>query len=145
MKIDFKNAAKRHFNDGELLYQHTRWANADNLYGLSAECILKSIIAGLNPHEIDAITGDSIDRRSPHKKHLGNSSKNLWEHFSTHFAGRLAANSPLSATNPFTDWDIAQRYAHEQYFNEQNVTHHRLATINLQNLLDNLFASGALA
>lgn len=35
---DFLNAHHRHWTDAELLYSQDRRANADHLYGLSAEC-----------------------------------------------------------------------------------------------------------
>lgn len=41
---DFVDAHERHWRDAELLWQHQRWANADQLYGLSAECGLKALM-----------------------------------------------------------------------------------------------------
>ena len=35
---DFVDAHHRHRADAELLFEHHRWANADRLYGFSAEC-----------------------------------------------------------------------------------------------------------
>ena len=39
---DFGDAHSRHREDAELLFREQRWANADHLYGLSAECGLNS-------------------------------------------------------------------------------------------------------
>jgi len=41
MSIDFLDPHDRHWEDGERLFGVSRWANADHLYGLSAECGLK--------------------------------------------------------------------------------------------------------
>ena len=41
---DFHDAHLRHWQDAELLFRHDRWANADQLYGLSAECGLKAVM-----------------------------------------------------------------------------------------------------
>ena len=41
---DFVDAHRRHWEDAELLFDHQRWANADQLYGLSAECGLKAVM-----------------------------------------------------------------------------------------------------
>ena len=44
MNTDFLDAHKRHWADAELLYNEDRWANADHLYGMAAECGLKRLI-----------------------------------------------------------------------------------------------------
>lgn len=143
MKVDFKNAARRHYLDAELLYDNSRWANADQLYGLSAECILKHIISDLDPNSLDSQTGDFV-KKSPHRKHFEQQSpsKDLWNHFSINFAGRLAANHPLPNNNEFRDWDIFQRYAHDGCIDQQRTETHRSATISLQNLLQQFFTGG---
>ncbi|MFU8788617.1 MAG: hypothetical protein ACNA7G_06275 [Methylobacter sp.] len=143
MKIDFKNAAERHYRDGELLYRHSYWANADQLYGLSSECILKRIIVGLDSNSVNQVTGDFTDRN--HRKHFDNknNSKDLWSYFSITFAGRLAQHS-LPSVNRFSDWDIFQRYIHESYIDQHRADSHRLATKALQNLLQELFIDGVI-
>lgn len=141
MKVDFKNAALRHYRDGELLYQNQRWANADQLYGLSAECILKRIIVGLEPTSVDVTTGDFTVLA--HKKHFDNQkpSKDLWNYFSTTFSGRLAQHAALPSNSGFDNWDIFQRYVQDQCIDEQRTENHRLATIALKELFDNLFSA----
>lgn len=47
MKTDFKNAYERHQKDAEILFDKKRYTNADQFYGLSAECALKAVIVGL--------------------------------------------------------------------------------------------------
>jgi hypothetical protein len=44
---DFADAHRRHWEDAELLFAHDRWANADQLYGFSAECGLKTVMQAL--------------------------------------------------------------------------------------------------
>ena len=41
---DFTGAHRRHWQDAELLFAEHRWANADQLYGFSAECGLKAVL-----------------------------------------------------------------------------------------------------
>ena len=41
---DFVDAHHRHWTDAELLFERDRWANADQLYGFSAECGLKAVM-----------------------------------------------------------------------------------------------------
>lgn len=44
MKADFLDAHERHLIDAKQLYNAARIANADHLYGLSAECGLKQLM-----------------------------------------------------------------------------------------------------
>ena len=41
---DFYDAHHRHWEDAERLYHNERWANADHLYGIAAECGLKRLM-----------------------------------------------------------------------------------------------------
>ena len=45
---DYVSAHYRHWTDAELLFQNSCWANADQLYGLSAECGVKALMPSLN-------------------------------------------------------------------------------------------------
>jgi len=47
MPTDFRDAAERHFEDAGYLEAGNRPANADHLFGLSAECALKAVMQGL--------------------------------------------------------------------------------------------------
>ena len=47
---DFSDAHRRHWEDAELLHAYSRWANADQLYGFSAECGLKAVMQVLGMH-----------------------------------------------------------------------------------------------
>ncbi|MCQ8127229.1 hypothetical protein [Methylomonas rivi] len=143
MKVDFNNAAQRHYFDAELLYDNSRWANADQLYGLSSECVLKRIISGLDPASVESSTGDF--KTKSHRKHFDQDvTKDLWNYFSINFAGRLAANHPLPNNNEFSDWDIFQRYVHDNCIDQQRTAVHRSITISLQNLLQQLFTDGVI-
>ena len=44
---NFPAAHRRHCKDVEPLFAHNRRANADHLYGFSAECGLKAVMKGL--------------------------------------------------------------------------------------------------
>ncbi len=47
MQADFLDAHERHWQDAELLLTNQRLANADHLYGMSAECGLKRLCSRL--------------------------------------------------------------------------------------------------
>jgi hypothetical protein len=117
MPVNFGEAAKRHWNDALLLQEVKRLANADQLYGLSAECALKEIMvhwgATVNPE------GDFADKKN--WKHM----KELWDEFQMFAAGRRGARG-LSAlakfgTNPFSDWQLGQRYLRDSDSPSENV------------------------
>lgn len=44
MQADFLDAHQRHWQDAKLLFQAQRWANADHLFGMAAECGLKRLM-----------------------------------------------------------------------------------------------------
>lgn len=44
MNTDYLDAHERHWDDAELLKATARHANADHLYGMSAECGLKCLM-----------------------------------------------------------------------------------------------------
>ena len=44
MNADFLDAHQRHWQDAESLREAARWANADHLYGMAAECGLKRLM-----------------------------------------------------------------------------------------------------
>ena len=70
-RIDFADARARHWGDAEVLFARGRWANADHLYGLSAECGLKSVMERLGMPMAD----DLPPRR--YRKHVND----LWRLF----------------------------------------------------------------
>lgn len=106
MGTSFGEAARRHWEDAEILAERRRVHNADQLYGLAAECALKRVMITLG---VPASSDGDIDRK--YKIHIDK----LWEEYRTLASGRRGARylSPLSRfpDNPFADWHIEQRYA----------------------------------
>ena len=47
MPVNFRDAAERHWADAGYLLEDDRIANADHLFGLSAECALKALMLSL--------------------------------------------------------------------------------------------------
>jgi hypothetical protein len=102
--VDFREAAVRHWDDAHLLTHESRFANADQLFGLAAECALKAVMIALG-----AQTDPQGDFSS--KLHVND----LWDELNAFAAGRQGARylAPLArfADNPFADWQTGQRYA----------------------------------
>lgn len=127
MNADFLDAHLRHREDAELLRKEQHWANADHLYGLSAECGLKRLMLAFGmpvnpqgtPHGVDKVHADEI-----------------WQRFESyrlrHSRGALYL---LPADSPFADWQASQRYAHRSNFTEIHVKPHRNGAETIFNLI----------
>lgn len=124
---DFPDAHTRHWHDAELLRQEGRWANADQLYGFSAECGLKAVMEA-NGMAVDPATGAPAQSR--YKEHI----KRLWGVF-------LSFNHPrqtaaflhfLPPSNPFSAWSHHNRYASGEHFDETTVGPHREAALQVR-------------
>lgn len=100
LPADFLDAMDRHWQDAELLHSSERLANADHLYGLSAECGLKALFEQ-DGNRIEGRTRCHIDR--------------LWGKCGSLADGRAESTSDFNpADNPFDDWRIGDRYAHRR-------------------------------
>jgi HEPN domain-containing protein len=119
---DFLDAHERHWEDAELLFGDRRWANADHLYGLAAECGLKALwplITGRPPGRHQRV---HVDR--------------LWDQAARLAqGGRIAQLGTLPNRNPFHNWSVDQRYASRQHFTDQFVEEHRKGAEEIRNLV----------
>jgi len=113
VSTDFLDASHRHYTDAGLLDRHERYANADHLYGIAAECMLKTIMIGLGAQ----VSNKGNLREQAYKVHIDT----LWLEFSAFVGGAGGSNYmpfPPHQT-PFLDWDINQRYAAERHFTDR--------------------------
>ncbi|MDR0894121.1 MAG: hypothetical protein LBN06_02290 [Prevotellaceae bacterium] len=133
MNTDFYDAFLRHLEDAEYLFRENRIANADQLYGYSAECGLKALMKAF---------GMSVDSRSvpspKDKKHL----PEIWARYAIYQSGAKALAYTLPTSNPFADWDINNRYAHRSDFNKADVQVHQQATNKIKTLINQAFLEG---
>ena len=109
---DYADAHVRHWRDAERLFACPALANADHLYGLSAECGLKAVLVS---------EGQPVD--PTYRLHVDK----LWPTFVSFAQGRTGAAylSMLPDGTPFRDWHVSQRYAHQRHFGEARVEPHR--------------------
>lgn len=136
---DYSDAHERHWDDAELLRTSGRWANADQLYGLSAECGLKAAMKSLGM-AVDSATGAPTEKK--HWKHV----ERLWPQF-TGFAKSRGGSRYLAllpSGTPFTDWSIDDRYANRSHFEEANVNPHRQAALAIRGMVQKLRRDGRL-
>ena len=128
MHTDFHDAHKRHWADAELLYNEERWANADHLYGMAAECGLKRLMLLFGmPFDV---AGDRPSDRSDRVHADG-----IWTRYQSYLSGQVASRYALALNDPFTNWDVAQRYAHQNGFDQAHVDPHRQGAEHVQQLI----------
>ncbi|WP_322511207.1 SAM-dependent methyltransferase [Chloroflexus sp.] len=134
MKTDFLDAHHRHWEDAELLFAASRWANADHLYGLAAECGLKRlmIVFGMpvNSSGAPALTIDRVH------------ADQAWVRYEVYRSGRGSAKYQLSSSNPFNGWRIGQRYANRANFNKARAQAHRKGAEKVRNLIEEAVKDG---
>ncbi len=132
MQADFHDAHDRHWLDAEVLYRHGRWANADHLYGMAAECGLKRIMLVFD------MPYDSIKDR-PSKANDCKHVDAIWVRFESYAKGR---SDYVLLDNPFTGWDVSQRYAHRSNFTQAYVDPHRQGAEQVRKLVQNAKRDG---
>lgn len=101
-------AAKRHFDDADLLRSEGRLPNADQLAGLAAECALKEMLVSF----FGAHVPNETARPVVAGEQLGHLPK-LWTQAAVVIAGRAASSALagiLHGSNPFATWSIHDRY-----------------------------------
>ena len=135
MSNDYVDSSERHLADAELLRELGRIANADHLYGLSAECSLKAVMEALG---MKMKNGTPEDRG--HKVHM----PELWAAFQSFAEGRLAARylEPFSHDNPFSDWLVDQRYWARSAIVDAAMSNHEAAASQCRRSLQTLELDG---
>lgn len=108
---DYRDAAKRHLEDANLLFAQNsqRLANASHLYGISAECSLKTVARKFDPsaqfHGKKGLKGHIPSLFSE----LLNVAPGLAN--STELVNQIRRLEPY-----FSDWDVSQRYEPQANF-----------------------------
>ncbi|MDF3883650.1 hypothetical protein [Cupriavidus basilensis] len=144
MITDYLDAHYRHLEDAEHLFGASRWANADHLYGVAAECGLKRLMIAFGM-KVDTTTGTPSNRQD--RVHVMETRKpdNAWDRYETYRSGHnTAAGYVLTSTNPFIDWDVSQRYAHRRHFDQVRADSHRLGARAVRALVNKAILEGLL-
>ena len=105
--VNFFEAAKRHYNDAELLLNNKRDANAGHLYGFASECGIKQllVIHGLG---VDPITGEIIESKAQYRVHIDK----IINTMNVFLDGRSAAKYTVMVPSIgiFANWKVEHRY-----------------------------------
>lgn len=117
MNENYAEAAMRHYQDAKFLDDKSRRENADHLYGLSVECAIKSVVVGLKPFV------NSGAWEANHFKHINK----LWDGVNLNCVENAypALTSVLEISNPFSNWDVSQRYCSDGWISVAVLTAHR--------------------
>lgn len=137
MPVDFREAAERHWTDGDILFRSARLANADHLLGLAAECALKAVMKALGM----GVRPDGAPQDKHHRVHINE----LWDEFVTFAHARGGARYALTlgaVPNPFAGWDIAQRYDHSSSIGAGQAARHQSAAHTARQVLEQAILDG---
>ena len=129
MHADFLDAHKRHWDDAERLFQAQRWANADHLYGITAECGLKQLMLAF---------GMPYDSAKDRPADLGDRvhANGIWARFESYRSGHLHGTGyALFPGNPFVNWDVSDRYAHQSNFDQAQAKGHQAGAQAVRSLI----------
>ena len=134
--VDFHQAARRHFNDAELLFNLTRRANAGHLYGFAAECGVKALLVWKG-YPSDPVSGEIIEKRpNKFRVHIHDLTKNINMVY-TFLDGRGAAKylAMIPSIGDFSDWKTDHRYYIESEL-PPSVSSWRNASREIMHMLD---------
>lgn len=129
MQADFLDAHERHWSDAEHLLQAQRWANADHLYGMAAECGMKRLMLALGmPYDA------SKDRPANHQDRVH--ANGAWARFESYRCGHAqGVGYALPASNPFSNWDVSDRYGHQSNFDQARAQGHQAGAQTIRGLI----------
>ncbi|MFP4147299.1 MAG: SAM-dependent methyltransferase, partial [Halorhodospira sp.] len=102
--------------------------NADHLYGLAAECGLKTLMYAWGM-QYDNQKDKPVDRDD--RQHADG----IWQRYEHYRQGQAAAHYQLSAPTPFADWGIHQRYWSHRCFDTPTVEKHRQGAEEVREVL----------
>ena len=121
-----------------MLFKHQRWANADQLYGFSAECGLKAVMRTLGM----PVYPDGRPQQAEHRQHV----QKLWPIFQTFAAGHAGQwyMNQLPAGDPFRTWSHHDRYASSIHFSERSTVPHQNAAQDILLMLQRAAQDGRL-
>lgn len=129
MLADFFDAHERHWSDAEYLLQAQRWANSDHLHGMAAECGLKRLMLAFGmPYD--------ATKDWPAQKNDRAHANGIWIRFESYRSGHAhGAGYALSLDNPFKNWDVADRYAHQSNFDQARAQRHQAGAQAVRDLI----------
>ena len=124
MPEDYAVAATRHFRDAALLEENRRVANADQLFGLAAECAIKRALVELPGF----LAGGRL--LPAYHKHVNH----LWDSVQVQGIQRRYPKLVVllkGLRQPFYDWSADQRYGPDDVVTGEAIDRHRQAAARI--------------
>jgi hypothetical protein len=138
VQYNYSDAARRLVNDAFALWTQGTHETATHLAGLSAECVLKSILAGLRHAPV---TADG-QLTKPWLRHIDK----LWNEFQSALTGRSGAVYvgllPATVPAPFHDWRVDYRYVAAAQLPPEDLERWMWTAIVLRELLNEATSRG---
>ena len=110
MSSNFKEAAKRHYEDARYLRSDNRQPNAGQLFGFSAECGIKALLVGLG-HPTDASGGITPAWGLRGHIHQIHGVFGLLNQFGVDSRQSAKYHAMVPHLGDFSDWHTDHRYA----------------------------------
>lgn len=117
MQADFLDAHQRHWDDAERLYGDGRWANADHSTDWPSR----------RPWALDARFWHAFryNEIGPPKSEDATPTGHLGSFEAYRCGHHRGVSYGLPASNPFDDWHVSQRYAHQSHFDQARAQGHQ--------------------
>jgi hypothetical protein len=119
-----------------------RWANADHLAGIAAECALKAILLGYLGATLNSSNLPMHPQASKSLSHVDR----LWNQLPQMISGRSigpAFTSLIVGTNPFAAWAVDDRYSDGNAITEGSARSHVLKAQAILGILEQAMLTGA--
>lgn len=143
--VNYYKAARRHFEDGELLFKHNRHPNAGHLYGFAAECGLKSLLI-ISGYPSDPNTGEIVHKKPEQfRTHVDILTQNIGQ-IRTYVSGRIGAKylALIPGIVKFTDWKTDHRYYDDAKL-PHSVNDWQTASKEVMTMLDQALLDGVMS
>ncbi|HID2488904.1 TPA: SAM-dependent methyltransferase [Enterobacter cloacae] len=138
MNADFLDSHSRHYDDANHLFSMSRLANADQLYGFSVECGLKSLMIAFG------MPFDQTHQRPQNRQDRVHADE-VWDRYESYRSGHISgANYILNNANPFNNWKASQRYENQSSYNVGTVNPHKAAAEQVRQLVKKAQLEGLL-
>lgn len=139
--IKFPYAAKRSYDDAELLTSNMRQVNAGHLYGFASECGIKSLLVAYGL-PTDPATGDIVESRPyAYRVHINSLISNMYAFLSGRGGAKYLGLMPN--INHFSNWKVEHRYYLEAAV-PASVSDWRDAAVEVMNMLDQAVLDGVI-
>lgn len=137
MQADFLDAHERHWCDADRLFSAGRYANADHLYGMAAECGLKRLMLKLGM----MVSPEGKPKERDDREHVDK----IWARFESYRSGSVEGRDyGLPTPNPFDKWHASDRYAHQSNFSQADVQLHQAGAAAICDLIKKAQREGLL-